>query len=485
MMSSNNRKSITGSLLVGLAVTGLLGLTACSDMLDVDDPDIVQPEQLEGPAAVPVRTAGIYGSFQEALDGYVLYSGLLIDEFVLAGTFPTREEVDERRVLADNATLTDGMYGPIHTARAFADNTVEVFQDAVGDPEFEGADLQQGIAVGTTLGGYSRILLAEGYCHSILGGQQEGSEEAPLSPDARMQQALSVLQDAESEADAAGDDDLVNLARVGQARAQLWLGNYAEAANIASQVPTEFVFQMEYSSNTRAQDNEVHTFSWANTQALRWTVGNGEAGSPHGEMYPYYDEWVDQGLLVPPVNEAADEPSTDPVAEPDHGLVAFNNNTPVTLQTPYGGTDPYAAPPAVSGEGQDADIVLASGWEARMIEAEFELREGAAGAAETIVNDLLTDASQANNPIRTVNSNVPVGAFNPVTFTGDLQNDLPELARARAAGLFISGTRLGTLRRFLEDGVNLYPQGTEGDDTEFPIVQQEIDNNPSVSQGCP
>lgn len=121
-----------------------------------------------------------------------------------------------------------------------------------------------------------------------------------------------------------------------------------------------------------------------------------------------------------------------------------------------------------------------------MIEAEAELRAGNPGAAEGIVNPLLTDASQAANPIKVINPTVPDSAFAGVSFTGNLSNDLPQLARARAAGLWLSTSRMGTLRRFaVEDGVNLFPDQTSGSQTSFPVVAQELNNNPNISSSCP
>lgn len=135
-----------------------------------------------------------------------------------------------------------------------------------------------------------------------------------------------------------------------------------------------------------------------------------------------------------------------------------------------------------------------------MIEAEAALRNGNPGAAEGIVNPLLADPEV--NPMTTLNpalldsrriggKSVPaMGSFDPVDFTGDLQSDLQKLARARAAGLWLSGQRQGTARRFAEEfndpsGLGLYPEGTEGQDIFFPVVDQEIDNNPNISSACP
>ena len=116
----------------------------------------------------------------------------------------------------------------------------------------------------------------------------------------------------------------------------------------------------------------------------------------------------------------------------------------------------------------DDDIPVATGWEARMIEAEDRIRAGDSGGADGIVNPLLTGRG-----------------FAEASFTGDLQNDLAELARARAVGLWLTGTRHGTLRRLLADGVSLFPQGKPGTDISFPIPQQELDNNPNLDAGTP
>ncbi|HKK07268.1 MAG TPA: hypothetical protein VKA44_00135, partial [Gemmatimonadota bacterium] len=110
--------------------------------------------------------------------------------------------------------------------------------------------------------------------------------------------------------------------------------------------------------------------------------------------------------------------------------------------------------------------------------------------AQSMVNALLTDPTQADNPMLAINpdltqarggGSIPaMAAFDSVDFTGDLATDLPQLARAREAGLWLSGTRQGTLRRLAEgDGVDLYPV-RRGTNVCLPIPQQESDNNPNV-----
>lgn len=138
-----------------------------------------------------------------------------------------------------------------------------------------------------------------------------------------------------------------------------------------------------------------------------------------------------------------------------------------------------------------------------MIEAEDELRNGDPELAEDDVNALLEDPAQAANPMVAVNPGLTssrtiggvtapaMGGFDPVDFVaGDLEGNLQQLARARAAGLWLSGQRQGTARRFAEEfgdpfGLGLYPPGTEGTDLFLPVVEQETDNNPNISSACP
>lgn len=452
-----DRMNFRASRVWALALPLLLATTACedsiNDLLEVDDPDIVTPEQAGGPAAVPATVAGMVGDFQEFFDDWVLYTALFTDEMILAGTFETRIDVDERTVQLDpdNGSLEGDLFLPLHIARESADRNRTAFSQSIDDPAFESvvADLEEGLALASLYGGYVRAFMAEGYCQAVL--EPKGM---PVTPDQAMEAALARFEEAETAAEEFGLADVANAARVGQGRALLWLGRYVEAATAVSSVPEDFVFFSEYSSNSVGQWNEVHALSWGPAPfVIRWTVGDGTTPNRHNELWPYFTEWEAQNLIV-------DEPE---------GFNAQEVGLTVSLQLLY---DSPAQP-----------IVLASGWEAQMIQAEAELRGGQPEVAQARVNALLADA--ASNPMTAVNPSLALGPFDPVDFTGDLQTDLPQLARARSAGLWLTSERQATLRRFAEDdGIDLYPSTTQGDDMSFPIPQQEIDNNPNVSSGC-
>jgi hypothetical protein len=449
------------SRVAGIAV--LAGtLSACS--LEVFDPDIVQPEDVSDPASLPIAIAGVVGDFQLMYDNYARYSGMFVDEFILAGTFPSRVEVDTRQILSDNSTLTGGLYELIHVARFSADNLVEGAQGLVGDPDADQDIVELAIAIGQYYGGYARLLLAEMYCQSILGGGDDTNpnyESSPVAAEARMQDALTWFQAAEASATAIGRANLADAARVGQGRANMFLGNYAAAASAVSSVGTTFNYMAEFSSNDPTQYNDVYTFTYADTQVIRWTVGDGTQPERNFERFPFYDQFVDAELLDP---------------DPPASFTAFNSSILVHLQLIY---PPPIAPgvPATppSAAGQAAPMFAATGYEARIMEAEVQYRAGNVAAAESAINALLTTGLN------------PHGAtFEAVDLTGDFDSDIALIGYAYSAGMWLTGHRLGFMRRvFRNDGVDLYPAEQPGRDYSFPVVKQELDNNPDINQACP
>jgi len=433
-------------------------LTACN--LEVFDPDIVTPDDVSDPASLPLAIAGVAGDFQGMFDNVALYTGMLTDEFILAGTFPGRAQVDRREMKFDIATL-NFVYEIIHVSRFSADNLVQAAQSLVGDPDADQDLVEQAIAVGQFYGAYVRLVLAEMYCQSILGGGDETNpnyESSPKGPDERMRNALTMFQAAQVSATALGDADLADAARVGQARANMWLANYAAAASIVASVSTGFDFMAEFSSNDRSQYNEVYAFTY---EAIRWTVGDGTQVERNFERFPFYDEFVDAGLLLP---------------DPPSSFTAFNSAILVHLQMIYPGPiSPGVPQTPPSASGQSSSMIIASGFEARMMEAEVAYRDGDVAGAESKINALLTTRDNPHGAI-----------FAPVDLTGDFDSDIGLIGYAYEAGMWLTGHRMGFVRRVLRnDNVDLFPPEQPGSDTAFPVVKQELDNSPDINQACP
>ena len=451
---------------LSLVLAGVLVLPACNGILDIDQTGIIVFEDVEasGPAAVPALVNGMVGNYQEAVDDVIRYSALLTDEMILSGTFETRLEVDRRRIQVNNSTLTGAMYTPLHQARMQADTTVNLLQNRLQDPAFEEVldELNEGIALGKLYGGFSRIWLAELYCWSILTGMFP--ESSPLMPDGRMSQALTFLQQAETQAAMAGLEEIRLAAIAGQARAHLWLRNFPQAAALAAAVPRDFVYWAEFSQNDPSQYNEMYMFTWGDIQAIRWTVGDGTRPTRGNERWEHFDEFISLNLLE---------------FEPE-GFTAFSSVFPVSLQGLYNRAD--------------SRVLMASGAEAMLIRAEVAVRSGQTATAEQLLNDLRSDYSLRATIQWGVDPPDSGNELVDLTLAGTLAQDLRTVAAERARELWLTGDRLTTSRRLRLDptvNIDLFPpvktRISGGDDIAFPMVQLELDNNPNLSSGdaCP
>ena len=451
---------------LSLVLAGVLVLPACDGILDIDQTGIIVFEDIEasGPAAVPALVNGMVGNYQEAVDNVIRYAALLTDEMILSGTFETRLEVDRRRIQANNSTLAGAMYTPLHQARMQADTTVDLLQKRLQDPAFEEVldELNEGIALGKLYGGFSRIWMAELYCWSILTGMFP--ESSPLIPDDRMSQALTFLQQAETQAAMAGLEEIRLAAIAGQARAHLWLRNFPQAAALAAAVPRDFVHWAEFSQNDPVQYNEMYMFTWGDIQAIRWTVGDGTRPTRGNERWEHFDEFISLNLLE---------------FEPE-GFTAFSSIFPVSLQGLYNRAD--------------SRVLVASGAEAMLIRAEAAVRSGQTATAELLLNDLRSDYSLRATIQWGVDPPDSGNELVDLTLAGTLAQDLRTVAAERARELWLTGDRLTTSRRLRLDptvNIDLFPpvktRISGGDDITFPIVQLELDNNPNLSSGdaCP
>src|SRR5215210_67114 len=117
----------------------LAGVVACG-LLDTHQPNIVGVEDLDTPAGAaskrlgaistftlakdgdfnPVAVPGNEDAFNDNSDGYILWSGILTDEFVNPGFIPSRTETDLRQATPVTAGL-----GPLFQSLARARNGAE------------------------------------------------------------------------------------------------------------------------------------------------------------------------------------------------------------------------------------------------------------------------------------------------------------------------------------------------------------------------
>lgn len=412
-----NGRARRGLLAAGaLLAAGLLAGCDPDRIIEVDDPDRLPPEFLGDSASLPVVRAGAIRDFilaysgSDTQEGQILQAGLLADELHSSGTFPTRQEVDRRATLDNNGT-NGAVYLTLSRARRAAERGAALFAQFNGEPH-EHAEL-------LALAGFSYTYFGENYCSGVP--FSEFNEETdqfeygpPLSTQEIHERALARFEAAEELLDPANPahQRILNLVRVGKGRALVNLGRFAEARDAVAEVPTEFTYAVEHSSNTAAQNNGV--WNWSNNLG-RWSVAD------------------EQGIQF---------------------RTAFDNGD---TRVPY-----YIAPDGRQRVGQrtaalrfqqmkyptrESSVPVASGVEARLIEAEAALQDDDFGTWIGILNALRSNTSLYLCPEGAQGCTNPE---TPLPALADPGNDEARVAlhfEERAKWLFLTSHRLGDMRR--------------------------------------
>jgi len=428
----------------GVALGTLLLAAACNPnkALDVKDIDVVSPGQLNDKSALPTLRNGVLSTFQLAFsggadlangghEGQATMSGLLGDEFLNAESFPDRISVDQRDIIPSNLSLV-ALFLDLSRARATAD-----FASSQYNKLDAGADAQSEVL---SLAGFSYILFGENYCSGVPFSTIDASGNItygdPQTRDQVLEIAVAKFDSAITIATAQEDADFLNLASVGKARALLDLNRPADAAAVAADVPTSFQYLVRSSSNSLRQNNGIWNYT-ANTFAFSVPDREGGNGLPY---------------------VTAQDPRLDVVVT---GQLGFDRATPFNLQLKY--------------PDLQSNVVLASGIEARLIQAEAQFRAGTPGPAMATLNALRAFAG-----------------LDPLADPGNDVERTNLLFSERAFWMWGTSHRLGDMRRLVRQysrpqetvfPVGEYHKGGEyGSDVNFPVSSDER-NNPNFT-GC-
>lgn len=440
---------------------GALALSAAAcdtkSVVSLPDPDVIGQEVISDTANLTILRNGVQFEFTRAVvspavnnenGGIVVHSGLLADELWYSSTFPTMKEIDGRRIDVANANLVT-VFRYLHRARNLAERAGELFATS---PQANGTDH----ALVTNYAGFTYIYFGEDYCSGVP------FSESPFSGVVTFGQANTTQQifelaiqrfDAVLAMPGAGATQL-NVARVGKARALLNLGRFAEAATVAAAVPTSFVFNLSFTVPTSAPGNGV----WYNINSEKRSSSASLEGT---NGLQFFDR------TVPGTSTAPGNATIDPRVPVLHDGNGLSTTVPHFAQQKY----PNRGTP----------LALATGIEARLIEAEAAMQAGNfAGANGTlaILNSLRAGFS------------TPLPALaDPGTATA--RQDL--LFRERAFWMYLTAHRLGDLRRLIRQygrtQAQVFPVGVTifgsqyGTDVNLPIPQSE-QNNPDFSGQC-
>jgi starch-binding outer membrane protein, SusD/RagB family len=454
---------------IALGAALVMGSVACDSVLDVEDPDVTTPELIRDPNNLIALRNGALGDFMVAYsgtpgggggwEGIVLASGLLGDEFYSSDTFGTRQEVDRRSVTPENSNLLE-VFRNLHRARRAAEVAAELYE------EYQPAAPARAEVL--SIAGYTYAIFAENYCSGVpfsrLTEDNRLEFGAPKTTPQMREQALAYFTSALSVATTAGNARQQNLAHIGRARVLLGMGSFAEAADAAAAVPTSFVYELEHSENTARQNNGIWLITWSRR-------GFGVAHREGGNGLPYR-----QGSSQAPATQDPRVPYTRTA------LRAIDSPFAHFFQQKY----PLRASP----------VPLATGIEARLIEAELALR-----------NQDWTTFVAKHNELRATRAGLPPFVLADVQAMTQAQREDLHF-QERGFWLWLTAQRLSDMRRLVrqynrpaesvfptgtygrfnyagtavpDDELVFRVQGTYGSDVNFPVPFDE-QNNPQFQQ---
>lgn len=449
----NARQFALAATLAALAVSG------CSptEFLEVTDPDIINPSDVSSAAGANAARLGALARFSTSTAGVsapglsptttesiLVLGGLFSDEWNNGDSFIDRQGIDQRTITPQNSFLTDASRY-LHRARLSARQAIDLLTEfSPSAPGWQVAEMY-------LVQAYLEDIAAEHYCSGLVFSTVTNGVPVFGTPLTTVQALTVALAHADSGlariTGSTADDVRVRSAlQVTKGRILLDLNRASDAATAVAGVATNFQYQTFHSLTT----NINAYWSLANS-AGRYSVSNNEGGNGLN-----FATATDPRLPICQGNDAVCR------------TIGVTKGTRDDLTTPFYVQRIWAT--------AEAPVALLTGGEARLIEAEAQLKAGnTAGSLSTL------------NALRATFTGLA-----PLTDAGTEAARVDQLFRERGFTLFGKGTRTGDLRRLIRQygrtANSVFPAGAwhkggnYGVDVTIPLPLAET-NNPESGAG--
>ncbi len=448
------KRARTARYLLSVIALAALPMSACrtpDEILGVTDPDIINPGNVASAAGADAVRLGALARLNSATsggssgdEGIFLLGGLFADEWNNGDSFIARQEIDERTITIQNNFLTSANRS-MHRARLSAEQAIQLLDQY--NPSAPHANVAEMYFVEA----FVENIMGEDYCNGIIFSTVvDGAEKygEPITVEATFERALAHADSglALITGTTASDVKVASALRVIKGRILLNMNQYASAATAVAGVSTSFVYQMFHAQTTNS--NQIWSY---NNSARRYSVSTGEGTN---------------GLNF----ATANDPRLPTCQGGDAVCKAIGVTQTVRddLTTPIYVQRIWAT--------RDASVTIVSGIEARMIEAEAQLKAGNPGGSLATLNAARTTVS----------------GLTPLSDAGSDAARVDQLFRERGFWMFSTGHRVGDLRRLIRQygrGADaVFPTGAwhkggnYGTDVTIPVPQAE-QNNPNLPIG--
>jgi hypothetical protein len=440
-------------------VAGGFCFAGCHEALDVTNPAVIPEASLNDESLINTLVNTTVRAVTANYDDYVFYSAILTDEGVNGTNDYRSGELSQRIIELANADV--GPYQQLAQERAVTDSISSRIAALVPQP---GSDLR--LARAYALAGYSYVFYGEFMCAAPMNGGPMLQDDSlfKLGVD-RFRKAIAIATAADTGKTKVVADSILNLARIGAARAALNLNDKANAQAFASAVSDQnFHWDIQY----------LNQSSPVNLTNSVW--GHNQSGAT-------------LQLGVHPLMQGLNDPRVAYVQPPAGANCPLGHNQLTQICLPFA-TEGYASfvyPTATT----------SSNWSAS---------GGAIGPATNIQLANALEAqyviAEANGPTAStlafVNARRAYGKEPPLSAGADVMAGLREEKRR---DFYLRGTRLGDLRRYKggrypgdATGVgDFFPTGTHpnaqwglyGSATCYIVTNAEMNANPNIAGYVP
>jgi hypothetical protein len=399
--------------------------------------------------------------------GVCVPSGTVTDELFMARNAAT-DSWDKRAI--DNTQIPQSTWDQLmlaHTRSLRAEHLLQKFPPVPATLQKEMATLKENE-------GYTLLLIAEHYCNGVplWDGLDETTPKTVTMTTTDLYKAAVAQFDSALAIIGTADASIRNVALVGKGRVLVDMAtpstlqsSLAAAAAVVAEVPTSFVFNAQYSTSSQGMENGLYDWGF-NTP--NWSVSDKE-GINGLDFISSRDQRVniDPQRLIPG---------------------GCQDRTPCPIFNHY--------------NRPESPVALATGIEARLIEAESQLAAGNTTGWLATLN-LLRTTPQKYGTVST-NGTLPKSypedlnrpgfpdvvraGFTPLADPGTPEARVNLHFRERAFWMFLTAHRLGDLRRLIRqygrNAETVFPTGaykkggSYGTDVTIPPNATEGNNNP-------
>jgi hypothetical protein len=454
-------------LAVALASAPLVGCdNVKNQLLGPQNPGVIDTSAVGSAAAALALRVGALSRYKTLVGGTLAtstttealwqYAGTLADEYKNADFLTDRVDIDKRTVDPNNGIVSGqtAMYSVVSQSRGFVRNGISAMQTFAPDSTALRGELWAEL-------GFLEMSLADNFCNGIPLGHTLNSVQTFGTPltDAQVYDSASAHVDTALALTSAPSAAAIhNAALVMKGRILVNLGQFAAAAAVVAPVPTAYQYTVTFSA-TGGGGNGV--WSLVNSTA-RVTVSdsvdiiNG-ARTTVPNALPFVSA---HDPRVPTVSGDSSSPRIN----------AEDVQTPTFLNLLV--------------KNQFDPIVIASGIDARLIEAEAKLNANDRAGMMTILNALRASPQTIGT--------VAVPALAPLATPADQTSAVSLFFREKAFWQFGRGQRLPDLRRLVRQykrtDAQVFPTGgyfkggTFGTDENLPVPSSEQLN--PLFHGC-